>query len=196
MANTFTFRGPVGTDELEGCSMSGVTRSLTRRLVLAATILSLTGLAFVRAPSVSASSVSGPTVYATINGGGTALMTFPSPGAGDKSVSSFGIHATLYADGTATGHVDCVDQHDDVSPGNIFGAVTRWSYTTGLYPGLTLFVTGTEVVFPGVLHAAINFPLTIQSFGGAGVGHWTLGKLANPFCVELLLSGQIDERLN
>jgi hypothetical protein len=195
MANSFTFRGPVGTDDLEGGSMSGVTRSLTRRLVLAATILSLTGLAFVRAPSVSASSVSGPTVVGTINGGGTALMT-TGPGAGDKSVSSFGFHATLYSDGTATGHVDCVDQHDDVSAGNIFGAVTGWSHTTGFYGGLTLFVTGTKVVFPGGHPVAITFPLTIQSFGGAGVGHWTLGKLSNPFCVELLLSGQIVERLN
>jgi hypothetical protein len=192
MPNTFTFRGPVGTDKLEGGSMSGVTRSLTRRLVVAATILSLTGLAFVRAPSVSASSVSGPTVVGTINGGGTALMT-SGPGAGDKSVSSFGFHATLYSDGTASGHVDCVDQMDDTSAGNIFGDVTRWSQ--GPY-GLTLFVTGTKVVFPGGHPVAANFPLTIQSFGGAGVGHWTLGKLATPFCIELLLSGQIVERLN
>jgi hypothetical protein len=38
--------------------MSGVTRSVTRRLVVAATILALTGLALARAPSVSASPVS------------------------------------------------------------------------------------------------------------------------------------------
>jgi hypothetical protein len=61
---------------------------------------------------------------------------------------------------------------------------------------VNLFITGTEVVIPGGHPFPINFVVTIQSFGGAGVGHWTLGKPANPFCIELLLSGQIDERLN
>jgi hypothetical protein len=135
----------------------------------------------------------GPTVYATINGGGTALMT-SGPGAGGKSVSSFGIHATLYSDFTATGHVDCVDQHGDVSPGNSFGDVTGWS-KGGLYGLVTLAVTGT-LVGPGGHPVHLNFFVAIQSFGGAGVGHWTLGNPASPFCIELLLSGQIDERLN
>jgi hypothetical protein len=140
------------------------------------------------------------TVVATINGGGTALMTSP-PGAqpGFKNVSSFGIHATLYSDflpgstsiRRASGHVDCVDLHGDFSPGNIFGDVTGWS--EGPY-GLTLWVTGRLVA--GSDNDPAAFPLTIQSFGGAGVGHWTLGKLASPFCVELLLSGQLVENLN
>jgi hypothetical protein len=132
------------------------------------------------------------TVVATINGGGTALMTSP-PGAmpGFKNVSSFGIHATLYSDGSATGHVDCVDQQGDFSKGNIFGEVTRWSQS--VY-GLTLWVTGNLV--SGSDNDPASFPLTIQTFGGAGVGHWTLGKLSSPFCVELLLSGQLVERLS
>jgi hypothetical protein len=118
------------------------------------------------------------------------------PGAGGKSVSSFGIHATLYSDGSATGHVDCVDQMGDTSVGNIFGEVTRWSQTTA---GLTLFVTGKLVAIPGGHPIARNFFVAIQSFGGAGVGHWTLGNplhLDHPFCIELLISGQIVERLN
>jgi hypothetical protein len=132
------------------------------------------------------------TVVATINGGGTALMTSPPGGLpGFKNVSSFGIHATLYSDGSATGHVDCVDQQGDVSKGNIFGDVTKW--TQGPY-GLTLWVTGKLV--SGSDNVATSFPLTIQTFGGAGVGHWTLGKLSSPFCVELLLSGQLVERLS
>jgi hypothetical protein len=132
------------------------------------------------------------TVVATINGGGTALMTSPPGGLpGFKNVSSFGIHATLYSDGSATGHVDCVDQQGDVSKGNIFGDVTKW--TQGPY-GLTLWVTGKLV--SGSDNDPMSFPLTIQTFGGAGVGHWTLGKLSSPFCVELLLSGQLVERLS
>jgi len=132
------------------------------------------------------------TVVATINGGGTALMT-SGPGAGGKSVSSFGIHATLYSDGSATGHVDCVDQMGDTFSGNIFGEVTAWKQTPF---GLTLFVTGKLLSIPGGHPVPIDFPLTIQSFGGAGIGHWTLGNPANPFCIELLLSGQLVERLS
>jgi len=122
-----------------------------------------------------------------------ALLGLSGPGAGGKSVSSFGIHATLYSDGTATGHVDCVDQMGDTAVGNIFGEVTRWSM--GPY-GLTLFVTGKLVNIPGGHPVAANFPVTIQRFGGAGVGHWTLGNPASPFCIELLISGQLVERLN
>jgi hypothetical protein len=126
----------------------------------------------------------GPTVVATINGKGMAFMT-SGPGAGGRSVSWFRFQATLYSNGTATGHVDCVDVPGDVSPGKIFGHVTGWS-PGGAYGLVTLAVTGT-----------INFTVTIQRFGGAGVGHWTLGMTpASPFCIERLLSGQIGERLN
>lgn len=144
-------------------------------------------------PAVAAANT--VTVVATINGGGTALMTSPPGGQpGFKNVSSFGIHATLYSDGTATGHVDCVDQQGDFSKGNIFGEVTGWKQTSF---GLELFVTGRLVA--GSDNDPRTFFLAIQSFGGAGVGHWTLGNPANPthpFCVELLLSGQLVERLN
>jgi len=135
----------------------------------------------------AAAAANAVTVVGTINGGGTALMT-SGPGAGDKSVSSFGFHATLFSDGTATGHVDCVDQMGDKSTGNIFGDVTGWSL--GPY-GLTLFVTGTLVAIPGGHPIDRTFKITIQTFGGAGVGHWTLGPPASPFCIELLISGQL-----
>ena len=133
------------------------------------------------------------TVVATINGGGTALM-YAGPGMGDKSVSSFGIHATLYSDGTATGHVDCVDQHDDTSAGNIFGDVTSWSLNApdgDIDDGIVLHVTGTLVTFGGGPPIDRNFPVTIQQAGGAGVGKWTLGNPSAPFCIEIVLSGQI-----
>src|SRR2546428_3836565 len=68
------------------------------------------------------------TVAGTINGGGTAIMT-DVVAAGVKGVSSFGVHATLFSDGSASGHFDCVDHMGDPpgDPGNIFGDITSWS---------------------------------------------------------------------
>ena len=146
----------------------------------------------------AAAAANAVTVVMTINGGGTALM-YAGPGAGDKSVSSFGIHATLYSDGSATGHVDCVDQHDDTASGNIFGEVTSWSMNApdgDIDDGIVLHVTGKIVVFPGGDPDTRNFPVTIQQAGGAGVGKWTLGNPQAPFCIEVLLSGQIVIRQN
>ncbi len=132
------------------------------------------------------------TVVGTINGGGTALMT-SGPTAGGKSVSSFGIYATLFSDGSAQGHFDCVDLMGDTGPGNVFGAITSWSESAD---GLTVYVTdGKFLAIPGglVVSGGLHFSVTIQSFGGAGVGHWTLnvGTNPNPTCIELLISGQI-----
>jgi hypothetical protein len=143
----------------------------------------------------AAAAASAVTVVATINGGGTSLM-YAGPGfaPGTKNVSSFGIHATLYSDGTATGHVDCVDQHGDVASGNIFGEVTSWSVNTqdgDIDDGIVLHVTGKLIAFPGGHPIDMPFPVTIQAAGGAGVGKWTLGNPQTPFCIEILLSGQI-----
>jgi hypothetical protein len=143
----------------------------------------------------AAAAASAVTVVATINGGGTSLM-YAGPGfaPGTKNVSSFGIHATLYSDGTATGHVDCVDQHGDVASGNIFGDVTSWSVNTqdgDIDDGIVLHITGKLIVFPGGHPVDMPFPVTIQAAGGAGVGKWTLGNPQDPFCIEILLSGQI-----
>jgi hypothetical protein len=166
-----------------------VEKKMFKRLVNLVPAISLAVVMLGSHPVAASAAV---TVVGTINGGGTALMT-SGPGAGGKSVSSFGFHATLYSDGTASGHVDCVDQMGDTATGNIFGDVTRWSM--GPY-GLTLFVTGKEVVIPGGHPFDVHFPVTIQTFGGAGVGHWTLGNPASPFCIELLLSGQIVGRMS
>ena len=136
------------------------------------------------------------TVVGTINGGGTALMT-SGPGAGGKSVTSFGFHATLYSDGTASGHVDCVDQMGDTFAGNIFGDVRSWSPNAD--GSVSLHVTNGKLVkFRSglIVPCGLPFTVTIQSFGGAGVGHWTLDLGGPPFCIELLISGQIIERLN
>ena len=97
----------------------------------------------------------------------------------------------LLADGSATGHVDCVDQHGDNFPGNIFGEVTSWSMegTT-----VVLNVTGKLLPIPGGHPVDVSFTVKIQRFGGAGVGHWTLEAFGTLFCVELLTSGQIVYR--
>ncbi len=128
------------------------------------------------------------TVVARINGGGTAEMQPPGLGAGR---TAFGMEVTLLADGSATGHVDCVDQHGDNLPGNIFGEVTSWSMegTT-----VVLNVTGKLIPIPGGHPTDVSFTVKIQRFGGAGVGHWTLEAFGKLFCVELLTSGQIVYR--
>src|SRR5438874_12429905 len=134
--------------------------------------ISLAMVVFASHPAAAANAV---TVVGTINGGGTALMT-SGPGAGGKSVTSFAIHATLYSDGTATGHVDCVDQMGDTLAGNIFGEVTRWSM--GPY-GLTLFVNGKLFTLPGDQHDAANFPFTNTRLDVSGVSQWYRVKHEN-----------------
>ena len=143
-----------------------------------------------------------PSVVETINGGGTANMT-DVVAAGFKGVSSFGFQATLFSDGSARGHFDCVDHVGDAPgyPGNIFGDFTSWSRDThGL---VVLAVTGNLVNIPGGHPIPVSFTVTIQSFGGAGVGHWTLDFPGfpspfngGPICQELLTSGQIVDRRN
>jgi len=130
-------------------------------------------------------------VVATINGGGTAIMDPNRSDFGLAGTTSFGIHATLYADGTARGQIDCVDHVGSTLPGNIFGEVTSWE---GSPDNPTLHVTGKFVGFPGGHPQNVSFSVTIQQFGGAGVGHWTLSIGPFTVCVETLLSGQIVMR--
>ena len=131
----------------------------------------------------------GPTtVVATINGGGTAEMQPPGLAAGR---TAFGMEVKLLADGSATGHFDCVDQHGDNLPGNIFGEVTSWRMEGQV---VVLNVTGKLVRFPGGHPVPVSFTVKIQQFGGTGVGHWTLEVGGRLFCIELLTSGQIVYR--
>ena len=76
-------------------------------------------------------------------------------------------------------------------PGNIFGEVTSWEGS--LDGSITLNVVGKFVGHMG--HPEdVSFAVTIQQFGGAGVGHWTLSIGPFTLCVETLLSGQIVMR--
>ena len=132
------------------------------------------------------------TVVATVNGGGTAIMDPSKSDFGLAGTTSFGIHATLYSDGTARGHINCVDQHGSTLPGNIFGEVTSWE---GSLDGtITLNVVGKLVEFPGGHPQDVSFSVTILQFGGAGVGQWTLSVPGFTVCFETLLSGQIVMR--
>ena len=132
------------------------------------------------------------TVVATINGGGTAIMDPSRSDFGLAGTASFGIHATLYSDGTAQGHVNCVDQFGSTSPGNIFGEVTSWE--GNLDGSITLNVVGKVVGFPGGHPSAVSFSVTILHLGGAGVGQWTLFAFGGTACFETMLSGQIVMR--
>src|SRR5437867_3650736 len=98
---------------------------MMKKLVNFIPAISLTVAMLASHPVVASAAV---TVVGTVNGGGTAVMTDVAA-AGFSGVSSFAIHATLFSDGSASGHFDCVD-HMGNPPGyagNIFGDITSWS---------------------------------------------------------------------
>ena len=134
------------------------------------------------------------TVVASIHGGGTANM---DDGMG---TSHWGTGVKLLSDGSATGQFDCVDDHGSMPgyPGNVWGRVTSWELgTDGL---ITLNVPISKFVpIPGGHPTNIPFKVTIQRYGGAGVGHWTLAIPDGSggwitVCFETLTSGQIVYR--
>jgi hypothetical protein len=129
----------------------------------------------------------GRTVFARINGGGTAEM---QAGGIAQGITHWGAGVTLYTDGTASGHIDCVDQQGGTFPGNIFGEVTSWRMEGTV---VVLEVVG-KFVGHGGHPEPQAFTVRIQEFGGAGVGRWTLEIGGVPFCVELVTSGQIRIR--
>lgn len=146
--------------------------------------------AFLVGTLVGPASAAGPQLVASINGGGTSTMAevfgIPNPG-----TSVFGFNVRLMSDGTATGHIDCLDQNGDAPgfPGNIFGEVVSWSGDLG--GEITLNVVGKFLPIPGGHPTPAAFTVKIQQFGGAGVGHWTLESDGVVFCIETLDSGQI-----
>jgi hypothetical protein len=107
-----------------------------------------------------------------------------------QGITHWGAGVTLYDDGTASGHIDCVDQHGGNFPGNIFGEVTSWRLEGST---VVLNVVGT-FVGQGGHPEAVAFTVKIQQFGGAGVGRWTLQIGTAIFCVEVVTSGQIRIR--
>ena len=130
-----------------------------------------------------------PASMASINGGGTANMD------DGQGRSAWGIGVQLFSDGSARGHFECVDQQGDTYPGNFFGQVTSWSLNAN--GEITFSGLGKNVGFPPTFffHLIDNIPytVTIQSFGGPGVGHWTLDvpDFGGVVCFETVTSGQI-----
>lgn len=132
------------------------------------------------------------TLVASINGGGTANM---DDGMG---TSHWGTGVKLFSDGSAKGQFDCVDDHGSMPgyPGNVWGPVASWSIDN--QGQIVLHVPHSKFVpIPGG-HPSDLFPfqVTIQHFGGAGVGHWTLAIPDGAggwftVCFETLISGQI-----
>src|SRR3989475_8446445 len=122
---------------------------INRKLLIATAILAsavtaaCSDMTAPKNPGVLTAVARGATVVATIHGGGTAEMQPPGLAAGR---TAFGMEVTLLADGSATGHVDCVDQHGDNLPGNIFGEVSS-SRMEGQV--VVLNVTGKLIRFPG-----------------------------------------------
>jgi hypothetical protein len=167
--------------------------SVVRRLLSVFSVtLVLVGAGVLAGPASAASH--GRTVVARINGGGTAVMQAESFAQG---ITHWGAGVTLYSDGTASGHIDCVDQQGGNFPGNVFGEVTSWSGDLDGGP-ITLNVIG-KFVGRGGHPVTQSFRVIIQAFGGAGVGRWTLEVEVAPgvffeFCVELVTSGQIAIR--
>jgi len=141
--------------------------------------------------SVAPASAARPTVVATIHGGGTSTMAEVF-GIANPGTSVFGFNIKLMSDGSATGHIVCLDQHGSAPgfPGNIFGPVVSWS--GDLDGDITLNVVGGKFLpIPGGHPVETAFTVKIQQFGGAGVGHWTLEVDGVVFCIETLDSGQI-----
>jgi hypothetical protein len=155
-----------------------------RRLIGAFSLVTI--LVGVLAGPVGAAS-QGRTVVARISGGGTAEMQAPGIAQG---ITHWGAGVTLYSGGTASGHIDCVDQQGGTFPGNIFGEVTSWRMEGTV---VVLNVVG-KFVGHGGHPEDVAFTVKIQQFGGAGVGRWTLEIGPFLFCVEVLTSGQIVYR--
>lgn len=114
------------------------------------------------------------------------------------AVSTFGIDFKLFSDHSARGSFNCVDIVGDPKgyPGKVSGRTAVWSMDA---QGVSLhFLDGQFALPSGVVVATgLHFTVTIQRFGGAGVGHWTLvGKQVSrfnggPICQELLTRGRI-----
>ena len=149
------------------------------------------------------------TAVAKITGSGTALMT----NVGGTTLWWENQHGiTLYSDGSAKGTFYCVDLPDSPPgyPGVVWGAVTSWTLDDGV---ISLHVPSSTLIswaapWNWSSHKLPNGPrqdggswrIQIQSFGGAGVGHWTLDGLVSgsatngvwvTICLERVTGGKI-----
>jgi hypothetical protein len=117
-----------------------------------------------------------------------------------KGTTTYSIDAQLFSDGSATGFFDCADLAGSTAEGDIFGPITSWKKVDGkitLSGTAELWNLGRTVRLDP---RNLNYTVTIQKFGGAGRGHWTLDVPAYqqpsdpPICSELLTSGRLVMR--
>ena len=135
-------------------------------------------------------------LVATIHGAGGAVMDAASP---LKGTTTYSIDAQLFSDGSATGFFDCADLAGSTDVGDIFGPITSWKKVDGK---ITLSGTAqlTNLDRTVIVATNLEYTVTIQKFGGAGKGHWTLDVPAfqapndPPVCSELLTSGRLVMR--
>lgn len=141
------------------------------------------------------------TVVATIRGRGTSEMQDPLAAGKTLFWTDVGKEKAsairLLSDGSATGRFTCVDVLGDWPgfPGDIHGDVTSWSMEGSV---VVLNIVGTVTPFnPDGTRGAtepVSFVVKIQTFGGAGVGRWTLQIGDFIYCYELVTSGSLVYR--
>ncbi|MDQ6768514.1 MAG: hypothetical protein M3Z54_00810 [Gemmatimonadota bacterium] len=161
---------------------------------------SLPAAAILAPPQVSAADREGNrehvTVVATIYGRGTSEMTPPGLLTGKTVFYTNAKGVRLLSDHSATGHFTCIDVFGKSSDsGNLNGDVTSWSRD----PDGSIVLNITNVTFipfgpdgkPGTPEPATPLIVTIQKFGGAGVGHWTMVQDGFLWCFESVTSGRI-----
>ena len=136
-------------------------------------------------------------LVAVIHGAG--LSTMDTMG-NFRGPTAFTIHARLYSDGSATGWIYCADLKGSINPadgssveGVVAGPVTRWTRVHG-----KIALIGTLTIVGDPSHTVFASTVTIQKFGGAGKGHWTMSIPAfeapggPPTCSEAITSGRLD----
>ncbi len=138
----------------------------------------------------------GARLVATIHGAGFAMM---DAGGQIRGNTRFSIDAKLYSDGTATGFVDCEDFGGSLwngrpADGDVYGPFTSWKKVNG-----KIALIGTLQLRGDPSGAVFGTIVTIQEFGGAGKGHWTMSVPdfeagGPPICSESITSGRVDLR--
>ena len=154
----------------------------------------LTAAMFTPYPATADAPQHGPAL-AVVTGVGLSVMDPSGSVLHLAGNTTFGIGVKLYADGSAYGQFDCVDVIGATFAGNVWGGFTSWSENQdGSVSFSGSMLTGTALTGTGApLNSLGSFTVTIQKFGSAGLGHWTLDvpALGGVICDETVTLGQI-----
>jgi len=120
---------------------------------------------------------------AHVTGGGTGTFGADLDGDGDIEASQFGFGAVVYADGSATGHFNCLmaGRSDILGLGLM---AVEGKITSGSVNGNTATLSGTASVLltrstlPGVPEGKFTLPFTVTvTAGGPGAGGMSLSVI-------------------